>query len=464
MSNIKTIQIKSIVKCLIIAGSTTALIGCSMFRDREDDYLKTDVYQTQGIKVPESLEKTTTIKPTMQVPEGKDQYQPVKTMPTDLVPPNYQKQYPLALLKNLQAQSAESSLTFVKGKYGLLVIDTELNKAYEIVAKELTSIPDFEIVKQSRTGHSFEVVSVAEPSKKYWLYLTAKDKKTRLSVFDQKENLVADDEVYALLTQLNSRIQALYQGGDSDIQIQYPLKQLQVTQNALTWRVLAPMPESLAYFKVVLQNLGYVLVTKDNLTTITVTMPQVNQQNNNVPVKERFSLNVAEDKAFDITDVTLKPMKASKDTQKHLQQLSNQINAKAKETFITKEVSLLSVSSQLFIDESTNKAALIVPLAQAEVWPKVEQAVKASKYHIIRSDKDKGFFFIALKEKTNYQYLVYVRNVDTADSTSISQWLTFGLLTSDQGSKTYVQVFDKDGHIMPIEQTKTLLLTLQNNL
>ncbi|MCF6764674.1 hypothetical protein L3V82_02730 [Thiotrichales bacterium 19S3-7] len=458
----KTIQIKLIAQWFVIGAILASLVGCSFFRDREDDYLKTDIQQTQGIKVPQSLEKTTTIQPAMQVPKGPNQYQSVSTVPTDLVPPNYQKQYPLALLKNLQAQSAESSLTFVKGSYGLLVINAPLGKAYEIVAKELVSIPDFEVIGQSSTGHSFEVVS-SQSQSTYWLYLTLKDNKTRLSVFDDKKDLIANEEVYSLLTQLNSRIDALHQGGDSNIQIQYPIDQLKLDTTSLTLKVLAPMPEAMTFFETVLKNLGYVITTKNDLKIITLSSAQTKAKTTKHSV-EQFSFTAVNDQASSITNIAIKSLKPSKDTQSLLAQLSDQIKLQSSKTFITKRVSLLSVSSQLFVDAHTHKAALIVPLDQTKVWPKVDKAIKMADYHIIRSDKDKGFFFIATKDKADYQYLIYVRKIDAESNASLSRWLTFGLLTSEEGSKTYVQVFNKDGHLMPIEQTKALLLTLQNNL
>ncbi|MCF6807597.1 hypothetical protein L3V79_04235 [Thiotrichales bacterium 19S9-12] len=456
------IQLIPLIKGVIIGGIVVSVSSCSFFRDRESDYLREPVYQTEGVKVPDQYEKTNTINPALKLPSGQDKYQVAKAMPDNLVPPGYTQDYPIALLTALKGHAADSNLTFVKNKYGLLVINAPLNESYALIAKELTSIPDIQVIKQSQTGHSFKIQS-SNNQKIYWIYLTLTDKKSRLSIFDKNKNLVADDEVYGMLTQLNSRIQALYQGGDYNIQVQYPLLISVKDNHQLLFEVKALMPNAETYLNAVLTKSKYNFNSDKKELTIPVTITTKDKKQT---VEEQTFKLVNQASALSADTIfILEPEHQLSISKDQLNSVKATIDKQAKETFITEHVSLLSVSSQLLIDQSQKKAYLVVPMPQSKAYQDIERSIKRSKYFIVRKNQDNGFFFITLDQKEHgYQYLIYVRAMDEDNNQALVDWLSAKSLTNAKMNEAYVEVFDKQGNLMSLSETQALLITLQNNL
>lgn len=475
-------RIYTALKLAVTASLVTSLVGCSFFRNREEDYLRMPVTQTQGIEVPKSVTTDPQIHPELTIPKGQDSFDTTKNRP-NTEPPNSQKNNSLELLKLLQAQSADSNLTVIKGKYALLSIDASMDKSFDLISKELESIPDINVISESKADHSFKVQSLSN-NKIYYLYLATKAKQTRLSVFNKSHELVADEAVVSFMTQLSSRIQALRTGGDSNVKIQYPLKITKLEPTNATLTIGANEENAYLFVKQIIESENFSITYADQKNKM-ITFSDLNDNSYDFNLKILPSENkqdlIQSNALILVTDhqkvsPKVQPLKStnkkeneiiSSNTQKarqsflagKLKALALLINQKATETYISQSASLSSLSSSIYVDFKTKKAILVVPGIKDKILTDIKSAVKQMNYQISHEDKQNGFYFIAPLHSNDYQYLIYLKE----ESTKESHWYDLGFFGTEH-YKTYIQIFDKNGGVMPLDQTKALLTEIQSYL
>ena len=121
--------------------------------------------------------------------------------------------------------------------------------------------------------------------------------------------------------------------------------------------------------------------------------------------------------------------------------------------------------SRIDFDKDTKKGVLIIDQTKDVAWNRIIKSLEKSGFTVANVNKAQGFIFISDKDsKSAYDYTVYVYNY-TAGGGMFSDWSNWkNLFRSDEIKQTRVNVFDKNGQLLPEAKTKQLLSDIQNNL